>query len=96
MTSNEDQILESLPPDLKERIGWGLYGGIVQFYITKVDGTLAQLGGKLTTDFDKLRKIVQRQDKEMVRLMRETNSKIQPNIKVGTILVRDSKAWDLS
>jgi len=36
-----------IPIRFKGRIGYGLYGGIVQYYIVGVDGTLAQLGTKL-------------------------------------------------
>lgn len=36
--------LNSIPKEFVDDIGYGLYGGIVQFYIKGVDGTLAQLG----------------------------------------------------
>ena len=38
--------VEIRPIDLDERIGYGLYNGVEQFYIEGVDGTLAELGTK--------------------------------------------------
>lgn len=46
---------------LNERIGYGLYGGIEQFYIKGVDGSLAQLGNKLPCP-SRLAEIVDRAD----------------------------------
>lgn len=33
-----------IPPEYVDKFGYGLYGGVIQYYIKGVDGTLAQLG----------------------------------------------------
>ena len=42
-----NQKVELIPLELINNIGYGLYGGIYQYYIKGVDGTLAQLGYSL-------------------------------------------------
>lgn len=39
--------MKKIPKQFAGRIGYGLYGGVDQFYIIGVDGTVAQLGSKL-------------------------------------------------
>ena len=39
--------LNLIPKQFADDIGYGLYGGIAQYYIKRVDGTLAQLGYSL-------------------------------------------------
>lgn len=55
--------LSKIPKDFLDRVGWGLYGGRVQFYIKGVDGTLAQLGSGLPDDA-RLRKVISDADAE--------------------------------
>lgn len=61
--------LLALPDDLRGRIGYGLYGGLVQYFIVGVDGTLAQLGNDLPTP-ERLRRIVVSADKQHAILVR--------------------------
>jgi len=45
MTENEYKLKEAvIPPKWRGKFGYGLYGGVVQYYIKGVDGTVAQLG----------------------------------------------------
>lgn len=67
--NTESERLANLPKDLLPRVGWGLYGGVVQFYIKGVDGTLAQLGSELPNE-DRLRKIISYADVEHDRLVK--------------------------
>ncbi len=39
--------MNGIPEDFEDIIGFGLYGGVEQFYIKGVDGTCAQLGHEL-------------------------------------------------
>lgn len=52
------KFISELPSDLSEWIDFGLYGGVEQYYIIGVDGTLAQLGHCLP-DFEYLREILE-------------------------------------
>jgi hypothetical protein len=61
----EDQI----PEEFRDRIGYGLHGGTEQFYIKGVDGTLAQLGGKLP-DPDRLKNWIAGADREHKKLVK--------------------------
>lgn len=61
--------LSKIPTDFHDRVGWGLYGGRVQFYIKGVDGTLAQLGPELP-DEASLRKVISYADTEHKRLVK--------------------------
>ena len=42
--------LLAFPMELQSRICRGLYGGEIQYYISGVDGTLAQLGDDLPSE----------------------------------------------
>ena len=63
--------LKKLPYDLMVRIDWGLYGERFQFFISGVDGTLAQLGKKLPDDLNKLRQWVTNADVDHKKLLKE-------------------------
>lgn len=62
-------ILRKLPTDLKMRIGYGPYGGVDQFFITEVDGTMAQLGSKLPSN-ESLRRKVRSADSKFRKMMK--------------------------
>ena len=47
----------NIPEEFINNIGYGLYGGIEQYYIMGVDGTLAQLGRHLP-DSEKLQQMI--------------------------------------
>lgn len=48
MTEEEYNLKSAaIPFEFVDRFGYGLYGGVVQYYIKGVDGTLAQLGQTL-------------------------------------------------
>lgn len=48
MTEEEFKQKEAgIPTEYADKFGYGLYGGIVQYYIKGVDGTIAQLGNNL-------------------------------------------------
>ena len=61
------KLLE-LPLDLRKKIRHGMYGGVVQYYIDGVDGTLAQLGENLK-EVNKLRETVDNADVMHKKLM---------------------------
>lgn len=63
--------LAKLPNDLRRRIGYDLYGGIPQFYIIGVDGTLAQLGDNLARSAAALRRTVAAADKAHAKITHE-------------------------
>lgn len=74
MKSDSERTAEGLfdSSDLRDRIRYGLYGGVKQHYISGVDGTLAQLGSRLPPP-DQLRRIVARADKQHAALVRKHN-----------------------
>ena len=71
--SNYEELLKSIPSDLSDRIGYGLYSGRIQFYIIGVDGTLAQLGNVLEEDANLLRKQISYADFHHRKLMKYHN-----------------------
>ena len=69
-TETDCLALSKIPKDFLDRVGWGLYGGRVQFYIKGVDGTLAQLGSKLPEEA-RLRKVISHADTEHKQLVKD-------------------------
>lgn len=73
------QAKRSLPMELRKRIGYGLYGGTIQFYIKGVDGFLAQLGTKLPS-VSELHEDILNADTEHLKLMKQYNLEKRGNI----------------
>lgn len=66
--------MKKVPAAFKDRIGYGLYGGIEQFYISGVDGTLAQLGDTLPPAED-LKKCIEHADSRHRALLRKRRTR---------------------
>ncbi len=69
MNTPADTLLSNLPAELKERIHFGLYGSVEQYYISGVDGTCAQLGSTLPPVED-LPRIIETADANHKQVMR--------------------------
>lgn len=67
-TNPEDQI----PAQFRDRIEYGLYGGIEQFFINGVDGTLAELGSRCPAE-SRLAAIIMNADREHAKLIARHN-----------------------
>jgi hypothetical protein len=68
-------MLEVSKDKPQERIRYGLFGGKVQYYISGVDGTLAQLGGELPPAY-LLDRIIENADIAHAKLMLRRERKL--------------------
>jgi len=66
--STDNEAFLNLPSALQDRVHYGRYGGVEQYYISGVDGSLAQLGSKLPSH-ERLRHLVANADKANEHLL---------------------------
>jgi hypothetical protein len=61
---------DSIPVEVRDRVEYGLYGGVEQFFVNGVDGTCAELGPKVR-DWtpDQWRRVIARSDRSHRELM---------------------------
>lgn len=75
MTETEYNLKEAvIPAEYADKFGYGLYGGISQYYIKGVDGTVAQLGNTFPA-IERLDAIFTRAKKDHVALCRRAGIK---------------------
>ncbi len=61
--------IEAIPPEFRDRVEYGNYDGRSQYFINRVDGTLARLGRTLPSP-TALRKCIEQADIAHARLIK--------------------------
>ena len=64
------KLIDSLPEDIRYRIGYGLYGNVNQYFIFDVDASLAQLGRGLPS-IEELRNDIRDADLKHKKLLKK-------------------------